>query len=1296
MRTAWKSGTVLETQSGTRYTITSSNGSGGSAIIYFARSSASSIRAVLKEFFPLGSDREGWSRRNGAAVQDSVLTLPAGSKPLQKCQQQLHDLAVYELNTSQAIAEHITGIWPARELLQVVEITEPDGTRWRPEPEDGGVLPCCILRMDDLNGRDGIWMKDLMNEAAFPQSPEHPLGNLQGVDMLHAVPPLMVSLAVVQHTLNLLYKIHQAGYLHGDINLGNLFLVLGPKGDEITNVMTIDFGCSRKLTDGRTDLICAEQLFTTPGFGAPEIWEYLDHGTSLQLTAAADVYSVGKLLQFLLNRDAANAYRMGLDLEPRLRKATLSQQKTNDKHISADILRRINALLAGAAEEMPEKRLSLPEFLKDIRGLQQELEAPRYLVAEGLSSADYFVPHSRGRELLQLQKQLDAEARPIWIWGLGGLGKTELACAFLRQCKKEGMRVAFFSYEQSVRDTIRNLEFTNYKYTPSKTNLTLEQQQEEEYRAKLNFLAAMGSDSVIVMDNFDSDTQTLDEMRREPAYQELIDLRGPHLIITTRFTPKGHPPVEICPLPKELLLKMMLDIMDEKDDSPSVDTMLGIIEAVQGHTLTCYLIGNALSDPVGDLTAQDVLDALNRYNLHSLTEDVTSDKDRKYTSETIYGHLKILFNMCGMTGAYRAALCHTLLLPQKGLDIKLFRQGESREEQDALRSLIAHGWAQCTCLKENIHLLTIHPLIRELILNELKPTEQDFAPYADRLWEQYDPWDFTKKELQLRIDLLEAALKFLQAGPEQAELHYRLGILWLTQGDCLPPCKDELIFDTRTRTLDAYTTECASLGFEHLKESARWVRTDSLLIKKYSRSECYCSASAISALISFCLESEPWKKVLDCLRFINKSSCQPHDEKNVNGYLDIVFCLKEIQTLITQNPDRSYHRKAFYNNLACVCKVAFEELQKFSSITSEDGFFRLRDAETSKLTAFEKFFLFCTQGYTEKEISEIKGALKNAASLADELLKMAEGGSTELQIAVLENRGSWYSMEENEPTARTYYQKALELAKTYIKRPDAKWISSLYSRIGESYKNEYDRTGKLECLESAINAYLCADRQWPEYACNEIIVDCMIQRARDIYTKDSVKGKIEAEKILDYWRPIVERGKSFPEIDEFIGVFLRTADICQFISTFETDESRRQKYFVAYQRRATEFLEEGLECLEQRYPVENYDRILEEEMVYKRIWRIFDSIFVHTQDKRDEEKKFYYWKKHVDLIELICAVTVKLGEIAHAKESSLPEIIGDLAEKSEVMKLVEELEKAGYLEDAALYRKKAEKLEQEN
>lgn len=1239
-RVPLKDGTVLHTTDGKCFHILHSTAVGGSAILYSAHLDGSSLDVTLKEFYPAGC-----VRTNGVALNPDLAASDASPALRQAFYQRLDRMAQHELELSQLAYNGSFHALPHLEQLEICSISQPEEPVHR--SADGTALPCTFLYLPTLNPSKGFFLFDLLAEcAAYPRDKEHPFGALMPDEPRSiAAPHVLTTLHLIRLILDALATLHKTA-IHGDISLGNLFIDGDLHTGTLRGAVFLDFGSARLLdtSNGKTaPILPNEKLYTTPLFCAPEIFIGAHSGEPFCLTPAADVYSVGVLLRLLLRKEALAAYRkFPEDLAEELKPAEIYPSDTVPS--ARPVLPQLNSILSAATEPDPEKRIPVAEMLKEINALIEQLSAPRFPLVENLSCSDVFIPHSRDNELKAIRSQMDAGVRPIFLYGLGGLGKTETARALLRQCKKDGMHVAFFDYEQSVRNTILNLEFTNYKYTPSKPSLTLEQQEEEQYHEKLILLAAMGQNSVVVMDNFDSSSRTFDDLRSEPAYQDLIALGGPHLIITTRFTPKGNPPVEIKPPPKELLLKMMLNIMDEKDDSPSVDTLLNIIEAVQGHTLTCYLIGNALSDPLGDLTTQDVLDALKQYDLHSLTEDVTSDKDRKYTTETIYGHLKILFNICGMTGTYRAALCHTLLLPQKGLDVKLFRQGESKEEQSALRSLIAHGWVQCTCSTENIHLLTIHPLIRDLILNEMKPQEKDIVSYSNRLWERYNPRDFTKEELQLRIDLLESALKFLYSGLEQAELHYRLGILWLILGDCLPPCKDDLILDIRIST-HTYFFDGHFNGYNHLSKSALWAQSNTSSLKNHPRYECYLSGEALSALslMSWGL-SNPWKNVLNFLRLINRSSNQIYDEKSTNDYHDIVFCLAEIQTLIAQDQDCSKHRKVLYNNLACVCKIAFDELSRFF-----------------------------THAYTENEISETKRALKNADSLMDKLLKIAEGGSTELQIAVLENRGSWYSTKKDEPTAQKYYKEAFTLAKSYAKRIDIPWLSCIHCRMGESWRNQYDQTGDIKYLEIAIAAYHRTNQQWPKYVYNEIIADCMIQRARKIYTQNPMLGQFEAEKTLDFWEPIVQNVKKSSGIYIYFGACRIAADICRAIPVVAEDKSQRMKQFVTYQKRAISFLEEGLNRLNE-FPAKSLQRKYQEMEVCNDIRIMLAGLFALTQDKHDEEKTFYYWKRYVDA-----------KEIAFGSSSSF---------KSDVIALAEKLEKSGYSEDAAFYRKKAKKLEQ--
>ena len=984
MRTAWKSGTVLETQSGTRYTITSSDESGGSAIVYFARSSASSIRAVLKEFFPLGSGREGWSRRNGAAVQDSVLTLPAGSKPLQECQQQLHDLAVYELDTSQAIAEHITGIWPARELLQVVEITEPDGTRWRPEPEDGGVLPCCILRMDDLNDRDGIWMKDLMNEAVFPQSPEHPLGNLQGVDTLHAVPPLTVSLAVVQHTLNLLYKIHQAGYLHGDINLGNLFLVLGPEGGEVTSVMTIDFGCSRKLTDGRTDFIRAEQLFTTPGFGAPEIWKYLDHGTSLQLTAAADVYSVGKLLQFLLNRDAANAYRMGLDLEPRLRKATLSQQKTNDKHLSADILRRINALLAGAAEEMPEKRSTVPEMLEQIVQLQRRLAPPAWQVSLALPPLNEGEVLGREADIETIKRRLCTDNTMV-LHGFSGIGKTKLVTLLGHEWAWSNpysqVYYAFFPGKMTdlvVGTLARNMDTVKLTvYDPQKQQEVPRAAEEIAGDVFRELNARMGPDDLLIVDNVDSDTMSWEEFVHERApwgqdlFEALCSLQC-KVIFVTRMDlsdAEGTAPYPVGKLAKEDLRALLRRYSSDarKRSNQELDRL---IQLVDYHTMTVAMVSKTMEDSC--LTLPEIYKELERgeYGSDAFVR-IKGEKQGDYERRKIEGHLICLFRLSNFNEREQALLRYAQLIGENcGMYEKLFltccphkTRAENTANIEALDHLVQMGYIQLKKEDDTKEAtLNLHTLVRvvakkvlmltpEMCETFLQPMER-FRGMLGVMPDDVDDLLDETGEAQIYESFLTASSLFSESDELVAACWKSFGLRWVAG-----------------RTIEMAKNEKA---FSQMLELEQFFHDNAKHIQDPSREKVPCAAR-------FC---ENLFYLADAVTLTQALLSGIDTKENLSIFLEIYpNFLPDFPML---NEDRMYwkEKRTFYGECALAALLRMEPVDENSIIALYTELSCRSDAAKKLDYAKQRLEFECAQGHSAAELAQ---ANLNVAKAYDEV-----------------------------------------------------------------------------------------------------------------------------------------------------------------------------------------------------------------------------------------------------------------------------------------------------------------------
>lgn len=737
MRTKWQNGTVLYTQEGARYKITASNEAGGTAIIYYAEKAGSGIRRVLKEFYP-----EGWERRKGVPVRSEYLDCPDDDNGLLSCYESLVELAEREMDISQKIAQETAHVWPVRGMLKVEKVCEPDGTVWQME----GGLPCCILEMDNLNHRDGRWIQDILREATERKGEDTPLGNLQEPESepVLAVPPLEVTLMVVWHLLVLLAKIHAAGYLHGDINLGNVFMVLDDKGEKIENAMLIDFGSARELKDGVTAPLGEDAVMATPGFCAPEL---RDGDGEQRLTPKADVYSVGKLMHCLLDQNILEALRNGWysDVADELENPTLDPSGINDARVNPAVRKSLDRILAGAAEEEPEKRSSVREMLDEVVQLYWKIAPPAWQMSLSL-------PKLNEDEVLGREKDVKTVENALWedntlvLHGFSGIGKTKFVTLLGHEWERDypGSRAyyAFFpgSMTGLVVDTLAQhistveLEETrNGKNVPRAADAII-----GDVFRELN--AHMHEQDLLIIDNVDSDTVGWEELvhdedapGRTDLFQRFDELQC-RVVFVTRMNlqdAKGIVPLEVPELEEKPLRAILRKYSDdaEKRSDDELDTL---IELVERHTMTVDIIARTMKR--SRLTVPQIYEELSRgdYDSDAFVE-VAGEKENDRKARKIEGHLIRLFRLAGFNEREQEVLRYAQLIGEtSGMYEKLFlyccphkAKGENAQNIKALDHLIQLGYVQQK--KENGTeevILNLHTLVRVVAKKEMVITPE--------------------------------------------------------------------------------------------------------------------------------------------------------------------------------------------------------------------------------------------------------------------------------------------------------------------------------------------------------------------------------------------------------------------------------------------------------------------------------------------------------------------------------------------------------------------------------------------
>ena len=341
---------------------------------------------------------------------------------------------------------------------------------------------------------------------------------------------------------------------------------------------------------------------------------------------------------------------------------------------------------------------------------------------------DAFV--GRRGELEEIDRRFRAQ-KVVFLSGLGGMGKTELAVRYAQEFVQDQGRRAFqVLFSGDFRQTILN------NVAPNVPGLDTRNMPENEiYRKTLEALNRCGPDDLLILDN--ADQANLMELRGD-----LGALKMRVLITTRQEVPNA---VNVAQLHQQELHQLF--IQHQAKVTPK--EMDKLIEAVKGHTLTVDLMARALRPGFRAATAEKLLKNLSDSSVKKVPSAYRGTADQARINE----HLRTVFRVVKLSEREQKLLHFATLLPENGMDPELFLQPFEEDLGDDLEELIRSGWL---LWKED--LLRIHPVIRLVCIEELTPMDTKCAVFMDFLWEWYEktPYDMTHFE--------QVAETFVKAG----------------------------------------------------------------------------------------------------------------------------------------------------------------------------------------------------------------------------------------------------------------------------------------------------------------------------------------------------------------------------------------------------------------------------------------------------------------------------------------------------------------------------------------------------
>lgn len=485
---------------------------------------------------------------------------------------------------------------------------------------------------------------------------------------------------------------HKAGLLHLDIKPENIFTL--PETCEMVMLFDFDSVVSRESA------AAGGARSYTLSWAAPEQTNPLKRNA---ICEATDIFAVGEMIFYQLMGKTRHS-----TTEERLSFAEYHFDRT------LPIFENVNPKVFPLLEDLLHKTIcvSIKQRYQTTADLIAALDRiieianPKepYLKSSLPAVQDFFV--GREGEIQEIHRKLN-ESNILFLNGIGGIGKSELAKHYAEEHKDDYDAIIFAPYVSDVNMLLLDDNaIPLYNFAPY-----LEEKPEEYCTRKLKKLRELCNErTLFIVDNLDRED--------DPDINKLLDLEC-KLLITTRmdFSDYGYGK------------QLYLDAMRSRDSIVTLfykyytkpltaeeDDCVGqIIDLVAGHTMTVELLAKQMM--AGRVKPEKMLAKLQEGGISESGKDkVRSGKDGMLSAKSASDHIQTLFDLSALNNDEQYILANLSLIPYTGISTELFHDLCDLEDYAGLNKLIIEGWMRHDDKDDYI---SLHPLIAELLLKNI-------------------------------------------------------------------------------------------------------------------------------------------------------------------------------------------------------------------------------------------------------------------------------------------------------------------------------------------------------------------------------------------------------------------------------------------------------------------------------------------------------------------------------------------------------------------------------------------------
>ena len=499
---------------------------------------------------------------------------------------------------------------------------------------------------------------------------------------------------------------HKEGCLHLDIKPENILI----PSDTKEQIVLFDFDSLtelRKIREGNE-----VRLSCSDGFSALE----LVLGDRMKICMATDIYSVGAVIFYKI-------WGRTPDIRERRWNARydFTAMEFPDKRYQPKLFQKLTDFFHKTLSPTVSLRY---QNMKDVIPVLEELE--KLSDVEGvmlLNSFSYNFSQFVGREdeILKIKSTMD-EKEVVFLSGMGGIGKTELAKKYADRYRDQFNRIVFLRFTNNIMETVCSEELAI-------ANCGIEKQESlsDFYKRKIVSLKKnVGKDDLIILDNFDKKNKG-HAIEEDEHLNDLLNC-GCKLLVTTRedfWEEYSYSQIDIGPLENDLECKALFRMNNTKEYAENEWEAIGeLFNLFENHTMVIALFAKYLLHT--EQTPSELLRHMRQKEgmTSAVNPPVRHNKDDMRKERQIYIHLEMLFDLSDFT-ELEAEIMRSLsslgaIRIKKSIFVQYFKSCSGIEEH--LDNLVERGWIE---YDEKTDKISLHQIILDLAYNSLKPTSKN-------------------------------------------------------------------------------------------------------------------------------------------------------------------------------------------------------------------------------------------------------------------------------------------------------------------------------------------------------------------------------------------------------------------------------------------------------------------------------------------------------------------------------------------------------------------------------------------